>query len=390
MKSFCYFPNIHLQIKPSGVIKPCCRFDVEEAKKIQSTAESLDLLKSPHWEILRNQLSLGKPPLGCRKCVEEESLGVPSMRLKYDQMLSSYDFNDLDPEAIQLLDLEIGFGNLCNLKCRTCNSSLSSSWYDDDTLLSQSLPFHRHKPRRKIINANLDMHTRDSLKSVQSIKFTGGEPMLHTDFGKFLSLLIEAGRAAHTKLRLCTNASYIPKEATMSLLRRFKHVDISVSIDGYSQFNEYLRHPSNWQETLESLNFWKNQALAYDWTLTLCSTISAYTIEAITVLDSWWINWRPKEISKKFHILHQPAFSPMYTSPSIVPAIVVSKLLGGTNHKTTAYFNAKNATKNNVRNFLEFNAQLDNLRSESFEEVFPNLASHLNDWLAQADVNDAT
>ena len=147
----------------------------------------------------------GKKILGCEKCYAEEAHGCfkssgTSMRQWYNRQ-----YKDHQPGKIQLKYLEVSFGNYCNLSCRTCDSALSTSWYDDEVVLSSKYDI---KPNKKILDIPFNWTSND-FKYVNEIKFVGGEPMLNPNFYKFLQTVIESNNAKHIKLTVF-NVSYPP------------------------------------------------------------------------------------------------------------------------------------------------------------------------------------
>lgn len=381
MDSFCYLPNVHLQLKPNGIVKPCCRFDVAEAKKLAPPGSPLSALNSESWHQLRNELK-STPPAGCYKCVQEENAGLQSMRLRKSE-LARYEIQE---EEHRLLDLEIGFGNLCNLACRSCDSSLSSKWYEDDVFISSQPEFNRPRPEKRSINLGLENIPVSDLKHLKNIKFTGGEPILHEDFSLFLQSLVDANISSTVKLRICTNSSYIPREKIVNLLCQFSSVEISVSIDGFGEQNDYMRFHSQWKNTLEAVNFWKSLVQENpDWTMNLCATISAYSLESLSPLMSWWTGWLDSgsTLKTKYKVIFQPAYNPYYLAPSLLPKEVVALFPEIKNHHAGKYFNSSTATVANVAQFLSFTKLLDERRKESFSKVFPKLSEALNEWLTK-------
>lgn len=372
---FCAYPRFHLQVKPNGLIKPCCRFDVAEAEKFSPMPGDLGLLHSKSWEQLRLQMNQNQSHPGCYKCQQEESLGQISMRVSPDQAQAEWNIN---PDIIALQYLEIGFGNLCNLACRSCGSQLSSKWFEDDQYLAETFDQQRDVASKKIIDANLDFSDSETLSQLKLVKFTGGEPFLHKNFWVFLGELVKANVHQTVQLRICTNASFIPKSQNLDLLKKFAKVDISVSIDGHGQHNDYLRHHSVWEDTEAVLNQWKFIANQHpEWSLTLCTTISTYSIESYLPLRRWWEVF---SANQRYKVFHQPVFSPSYLSPAILPETVVNDLGDELPPVVKKYFSSKTSNNKNLANFYKYTRLLDEKRGENFSLVFPKLANQLKDY----------
>jgi hypothetical protein len=378
-KEYCAYPRFHLQIKPNGMIKPCCRFDVEVAKNYSvASGKTLDTLSSEPWSRLRKEMKEEQGHAGCYKCAAEEALGIPSMRTNMTGIERELAKNT--PEST-LSYLEIGFGNQCNLACRTCGSPLSSRWYEDDMYLKDHFRGKRDYAKRKIARANFDFSNKEALKKLKLVKFTGGEPFLQDQFWIFLEELADV-KNEECVLRICTNATTLPKAAHWSVFQQFKTVDISVSIDGYGSHNDYLRYPSKWKEVEVVLGSLKSLVLEKTgWTLSLCTTVSIYSVEAYADLKCWWDKFSNCGSPEKFRIVHQPVFAPSYLSPAILPLAAANKLLDDSNYGILKYFNGKLATRESLGSFVEFTTLLDRRRRESFASSFPRLHAALKDFI---------
>ena len=148
--SFCIFPFIGLNILPNGTAKPCCVFGTPLAAEGGEPMSVYEHSVTEIWnssdmlEIRRAMLS-GQPVSGCSYCYTQERAGRISRRREYTQgwLSGSDEFpnptqassDDIKAAARQLSLVlppgpewqDLDFGNLCNLKCRMCNSTYSSS-----------------------------------------------------------------------------------------------------------------------------------------------------------------------------------------------------------------------------------------------------------------------
>ena len=375
-ENFCVYPWFHLQVKPNGIIKPCCRFDVNELGEFSKGDDSLDLKKGESWQTLRKKMNKGEAPRGCYKCVEDERIGMESMRLDLNAAKKQFNYQG---EAVRLENLEVGFGNTCNLACRSCTSMLSTKWYDDDVYLQSQFSADRGVSKAKSVQAEIDWHDENIYKDLTYVKFTGGEPFLEKNFKVFLEELIKHSREKITYLRICTNASFVPRKSILELLEKFDNVELSISIDAYGLQNEYLRYPSRWEETEKTLMFWKEKLrVNKNWKMVLCATISIYSIESFPALESWWDEFSANVEGCRNKIILQPVYNPSYLSPSILPIEIVGALKSNSSSKILDYFSGKNANDENIGLFNEFTHLLDKRRDQSFSERFPLLAKEIN------------
>lgn len=306
--TFCILPFIHMQVKPSGQMKPCCRFEFHNAKYKDSTGEYLftphnlndqttlsDSQRSDVWEDIRQQLLKNQPVAGCSKCYNEEEASGFSMRTSENHLRNNNQQNgpSYDVSVPTIKYLEMTFGNYCNLKCRTCNGDLSSTWWEDENALVDSgkYPDRYFYIRNSTKNVNIPFKWMpEDFSNVEEIKFTGGEPMVHPDFIKLMDMLIEIDVAKNIKLDIFTNCSWIPGEKYLDRLRQFKKIVLSLSVDGVGPVNDYIRAPSKWETVDNAVTTWLNlentnrENIHVVWN----PTINIYNILNIKEMIEWW------------------------------------------------------------------------------------------------------
>jgi len=310
--TFCILPFVHMQVKPSGAMKPCCRFEFHNKEYLDSETEKKYVFdhynitkgtslsegqNSELWESIRQKLLNNETVAGCSKCYQEEATNGFSMRtsenkLRNDKNNSAPAFDVTKPT---IKYLEMTFGNYCNLKCRTCNADLSSTWWEDENALVAS---GRHKERELYLNShgqktmNIPFNwKKEDFVNVEEIKFTGGEPMVHPDFIKLMDMLIEIDVAKNIKLDIFTNCSWIPGEKYLERLKQFKRIVLSLSIDGVGKVNEYIRNPSKWDVVDNAVTAWleleesRRETINVIWN----PTLNVYNVSSIKEMFDWWI-----------------------------------------------------------------------------------------------------
>ena len=437
--SFCILPWIHLQNKPNGQIKPCCRFDHKhEDYKDPLTNKFIfdkfnvnkisynDAIFSKEWDQIRSDMIHGNKVSGCHKCYKENNYvtdfknitdGNFSMRLKENFLWNKnvHSTNIENNNVGKLRFLEFGLGNYCNLKCRTCANDLSTTWSEDEKILSGH--YEDRVVRNSVLNIN-KFWQKEDFKHVELIKFTGGEPMIHPNFLNLIEDIINAGNSENTTLQIYTNASWIPKEKILNKLNVFKQIEIYLSIDGTKKVNDYIRFPSKWSIVSKSALKWlehANKTKNYDIKWAPC--ISVYNVLDLHNMMEWWfqINLQVKgdnyykefnnnELVKKYlNIVLNVAYYPKYTSPSIITQkdLTIQNLIKEKNILFTRYFEKylkKNQqeqilsqfnhmykkvidavkikhSENELTTFLNFSCDLDKIRKQNFYKSLPQLSS---------------
>lgn len=441
-KTFCILPFIHIQVKPNGQIKPCCRFDFVHDDYINkdwslykkgmyhtfnqfniSNGSTLtEAMNSDLWNDVRNRMIAGDKVSGCRKCYAEESFHGSSMRITENHRRNN-NFQDKLSDSIEPLKikyLEMTFGNYCNLKCRTCAGDLSSTWYDEEILISKVYPGRYSSP--KILNIPFNWKPEDFI-DVEEIKFTGGEPMIHPDFIKLMDMLISIDIAKNITLEVFTNCSWLPKSKFLDRLVKFKLVKISLSVDGIGKTNDYIRTPSKWSVVNSVVDSWlSHEAKNPDQIqITWNPTINIYNILEIDQMIYWWDQkqnyhfpnspW-PNLVVKDdkedvtasfkliFNILQDPKYLSISNLPVSVKQVVLDKIdslkqkyglpktLGNVrkenfNKKLEAINGQLNADPNNemLNLFSSYTADLDKLRNQSIIDSIPVLYNELKEYV---------
>lgn len=463
-----------MQVKPTGQMKPCCRFEFHNKEYLtpernyyfdpHNVSKNSSLSQSQNselWENIRQKLLNNEPVAGCSKCYKEESISGFSMRTSENNLrndeLQDRPAYDVSKPIIKYL--EMTFGNYCNLKCRTCNADLSSTWWDDENALvntgNYSDRYYYIRTRTsKTISIPFNWQPEDFI-NVEEIKFTGGEPMVHPDFIKLMDMLIDIDVAKNIKLDVFTNCSWIPGEKYLTRLKKFKKINLSLSIDGVGSVNDYIRHPSDWATVDDATSAWLNlentdrDNIHVIWN----PTINIYNIETIKTMTEWWFeknnnidkDWMPRTVivnkklnhnelipagKFKFNVLQDPS----YLSLTILPDHFKNKIADEVQILITE-LNVKNKTltdslldildpidyhihlpssvlknpteifeehwfiqeirvklekiiknlkqtksrREDLHKFLMYTADLDRLRNENFEKIFPKLSKALND-----------
>lgn len=224
LSRFCVLPFCHLYVHPTGLAKPCCRFDVGTLKQvytIHSAEEILTVFYSAEWVEIRKAICEGKILPGCHKCYSEDRAGE-SYRSEVNRRagLTGGELPSGSPTIDyhaggepRITYLEFAPGNMCNLGCRYCETSLSSSWSDHNYVESEKRN-GESTPIKRALPSVLQMGRlpNNLVSSLTSVKISGGEPFLHRSFLDFLSGLDSSGRLGDVSLRIITNSSFIPRE----------------------------------------------------------------------------------------------------------------------------------------------------------------------------------
>ena len=289
-KTYCPLPFNHLYVHPTNMASVCCAFRKEgERESLPNIKEYKNLgdhLKHPFIKDIQQKMLKGEKVDGCATCYYAEEHGYESMREKEIATWHIETFRNFTPPDLEnpkLEFLEMTFGNYCNLACRTCHSDLSHSWIEDEEeLVKRGL---MGKVGNKRINIEKEWHP-DDFKDLQYIKITGGEPMLHPDFPKFMAQLEQK----NVYCFIFTNASWVPKKRIFDMLKDFKFLQVFLSVDGTGDVQEYMRHNAKWDTTHKSVRTWMEWSVTMPnvqvaWAPTWSLMNASYFVETC----NWWL-----------------------------------------------------------------------------------------------------
>lgn len=225
----------------------------------------MDVLNSKDAIEIRNALANGIEHPNCVKCWQEESSGLVSKRiLDYDQAIKKWGKEYADSDIVEPGLLEINLGTLCNLKCRICGPWASSRWNKE---YIQSQNEQEKENTRKLLKqwAGEGRYEEESktwkniekiLPYVKEIDMYGGEPFMIDQQWEVLQKSVDLGYCKNQILHFNTNGTHFD-EKNIDILKNFKHVEISLSIDGTEKQFEYQRYLAKWDEVYANLKKFK-------------------------------------------------------------------------------------------------------------------------------------
>lgn len=382
--TMCAYPWISLDITGTGEFKPCCFFSQSitdnRGNEFNAAHHTLkEVYNSQYMKDLRQQFRNGEKPGGCRRCWNEERDQVQSKRLllKHRFPLHSYDVNWEQDNIENLKLLSIAFGNICNLKCRICQSSNSSQIAIEDLSSVSKLEQKSHKSYQNLVKGRWIKNENNTLwdqlidpdLDLAYFDFAGGEPLLSLQHFQVLKHFIHLGTANKIELHYNTNGTVFPTEY-VDLWNNFKKVDIAVSIDNIDKRAELERNGCNWNEITANLQkFFKIKTESIKISLHL-----AISIQNVLYLPEicHWIESQQFD-SIHFSNLYYPSALNIQNLTPVAKNVVFNKLSNyQTNDTVLAKFISetvkivKGAKTSNGQDFCQFIKNLDQKRSENF------------------------
>lgn len=326
----------------------------------------------------------------CKVCYKTEETGR-SFRQEANALFGEHIADAVNDTSVdgtlhnfKMRYFDIRFSNICNFKCRSCNSGYSSLWEAEDIkhgILGERVG--------TIGNPELLEEVLTHVPYMDRAYFAGGEPLVTDEHYYILNKMIELGRT-DIKLIYNSNASILnyKKHDLLKMWKKFSQpVEFFASIDHYGSRAEYIRHGTKWsdvEKNLAKLKKSKSVKCSYTTTVTMLnySTFAEF-IEYMISRDLWPEgDWQVN-----------PVWNPQYLSPQALPVKVKREstkklltLLDTLSKKHSEYQHSLDGMRNlaemaNQQNtwrdirheFVSETNRLDAIRKESFSTTFPDL-----------------
>ena len=411
---FCPLPWNHIASHPAGYVTLCCEadhtglrsasyditdptiFDGQPSFYNLKFHNLTDVMNSDSFKAVRLKMLNGEEPEPCKGCYRKEERGLESKRTR-----ESKNFPTMTEELARTITQEDGsitprfefvelrLGNICNLRCVTCNPLSSSQWRSDYLKLAEKFDFLKDKyqmmdkgrfttwpigyadsnvfeldwPESDIFWNDLEQLSSD----LKVIYINGGEPTLIKKHWEFLRSLVISDRAKNIELNYSINMTNVPEYA-YGLWASFKKVRISCSIDAVGEKNTYIRYPTKWDDVQENYKKLRESKVE----VSITQTISALNYDS---LDEF------AEFFKGSYIHYNFVTDPAYYSPAIIPQEYRDELHKRYEATLPGYlqvqlvkaFGGVKTDETNQVTMLQVTKQLDTIRNTKFSETFPAL-----------------
>ena len=438
-KTFCPYPWIHVMTQPSGTVNFCCvangqiktddsfmEFDgmqTGDVLLLSKGGDMRDVWNSKHYKHIRRQMDTGERVVGCEPCYDLEDLGIPSYRENYikdwmgwhrnadeiERIIEKSRENDYHvDEPPQYLDFRLG--TLCNLRCRMCQSQNSSAIYkelkDDELYTQEERDFvvkHTHwndfsdYTQPWFDTPEFLESVEEWLPNVNRLYFTGGEPTIIQRTYWILEKCVELGIAKDIDLVFNSNMTNI-QPRFLDLLAKFRDVLMCLSVDGYAQYNEYIRSGSTWSIVDKHIRDYAQSEVVGN--ILFSPVVQIYNILNITELLDYAeeiTKFSGRRIDISFLMNNYPKCLDIRNLPKHVRVEGQKRLRDWLN--TSKYFkdderniatvegiikaledeNVNADAEKQMQIFKEYTELLDSKRDQSIKESIPDLWRMLND-----------
>jgi MoaA/NifB/PqqE/SkfB family radical SAM enzyme len=443
-EKFCPLPWIIQAIRNDGNLRACSNSHSSVSKGLLHKANGsvynagvdnlAEAYNSEDLKSLRLSMLENKTNPICARCDREEAQGVRSRR-KVESENWSHQFTIEDAKAITSIDgavstmpiyLDMRFGNKCNLKCRSCSPTDSSFWYEDHAELWGQTSFNDGNKKINLIregsklvedtemyrwyeNPGFWEQMFQRLQNVEQIHTVGGEPLLIDQHFTLLEKCIEMNIAHKITVEYNSNITVIPEKA-WALWSHFKRINIGASIDGVGRVNDYIRHPSKFENIFNNLKkIDQSPDNIFCW---IATTVQVYNAHHLPELMKWVVKNKFNKVQRflGMPILNcHPLHNPQFLSTKILPAPIkewISELYAECNvwmeENAHLYLEKEWAEatiihvkeilsayeahmqsedlSNLLPKFMTYTKGLDSIRKESFEHSIPELWEKLKPY----------
>lgn len=359
LDTYCALPWISAH-SWCGDVTPCCFWEGNGV--IADTAT--EAMTSEFYENIRTAMLAGKKVEGCKQCYKTEESGKTSRR---QRSVTQYG----RPTEIKLKSMDIGFDNVCNLKCRGCQSGASHLWHDDEIKMYGET-VHPTKYWSYLATANVD--------DLEFIHVAGGEPLLSTNFDKFAKQLIDSKLKKNLELSYDTNGTILPKNNILELIQQVANLRVGVSIDGLHGLQDYFRSGSNFADIIENLNFYKKlkKDRLGSTTLNIQITVNIYNVNTLSSMYEYF-----KEHHPEFNVNHRVLYWPEQLSIKNLPTDYKQELIPLFSNKelfSDVLLELQDNEKDLFDHFLNFHNKLDIIRKETLGDTNPMLSEYINNY----------
>lgn len=408
-ENLCIIPFIHLSTTTHGHIRPCCfstkRMSASgDASLANFGSSSLnEIWNGDDYKKLRMQMIANEKVTECRHCWDEEKAGKRSKRVKENHKYLAANRDIVSMSATQggivnkgPFHHDIRLGNLCNLKCRSCNPACSTvfekerqtKWSDSFFLKNENYIVGDNRWYKQ---SQFFENMEKAAKDTQTLYISGGEPLLIPEMHSMIEKLVRQGAAPNISLRFNSNLTILNLKF-LDLLQTFKSVEISASIDAVGGRLTYIRHPADWKNI--EYNFCELLQRYPKIELTVNCTVSVMNIFYLQEMYDWLRsveNKFGKPVPLSIDLVHDPLFLsikiiPKYFRPkvqSILKQLLNDNSLTKPEKKDIlSLFNlleeGEEYSLEEQNKFTVYMQELDRIRDENIRQSLPEVADILD------------
>ena len=342
-KVFCDKPFDHIYVHTNGKFRLCCttiqnvpsndKYTLFDASKHSIN----EYWNSDRIKTIRQNMIADRETLDCKKCYEQESQGIQSLRSTKgmnDFIKNTKNDGAYNPPATTM---QLQMGNICNLKCKMCSQMYSHMNGLELLDIGREDPDWLHWVKQQGANVNnwtnelgtkQEWYKNVELKNkmfqyisdnIMQLNVIGGEPTLIPEFYELFEYCDSQGTLKDKEITLVTNLTNTNPRMT-DWLPKLKRFSIWASVDGLGERTEYIRYPSQWNKILDSLNFYKKFLPGTENNITLSPAVQLLNIDQLDDIIKWWLQFAGGELNDNFGFTWlATVWYPLICNPAIAP-----------------------------------------------------------------------
>ena len=404
-KSFCSLAWRYAQVDlQRGKVKACCKTPFHRVAETDlSTLGTGALFNNPDFQARRRAMLDGAYPSACKSCWDHENAGVPSYRQTaganpiFATPSSAADAL-AEIRAAKPTHLELILATTCDLKCVYCDPDFSSAWEAEvrhhGLLPGQSATWDTARGSKEFVEAFWRWFD-EVVPTLRYVQFNGGEPLIQPQFHRALDRLL-AAMPNGMQVGMISNLNTPPDAFKRFMARLPELLDrfefrVAVSQEAVGARAEYIRFGLSWARFADNLE--RLTVALYPRPVHLAPTLSALNIGAFTEYIAH-IGQLAERTGAQFHwrpsIVHEPAhLSPLTLGKDATVWLAEAAeeaMRGGWTElrdwldAVAASYLADDAKPSGIPQIApEFLAALDERRSTSVAQVFPELSECIDD-----------
>lgn len=209
-------------------------------------------------------------------------------------------------------DWQIDLGNYCNSNCVFCGPDYSSRLAIEFKKLGliDQMPPRNWTDDGKAVDTFVEVLAQS--KKIVYLHFLGGETVITPAFKKILSRLVEKNLHKNISIGFTTNLTVWDDEI-IELLKKYKEVNLGMSVECFHPINDYLRWPSKVDGVFKTAERWIDIGKKENWLMQFRITPTVFSIAHIqTIYDYAYKNNIGVE---SCNFLHNPPFMRMSILP---------------------------------------------------------------------------
>ena len=434
--TFCVLPWIHFATRPNGDMRLCCSANasgagedhevglvkMENGKPANFGRETpMEAWNNDYMKSVRTTMLKGEIPASCRKCFEEEKVGVVSKRVwesadwsqdggvDMAELARQTTEDGIVPEELVYLDLRLG--HTCNIKCVMCSPHDSSKWVADHKKLIPVLqdPEVKRQMQWDRQEFNNKWHEKDTfweemyrqIPNLKQVYFAGGEPLMIKEHKEFIKEIVRQGYQDKILLRYNSNGLLVDQDL-IDLWSKFKKVKFAISMDASHERDEYIRYPTDWKTVEKTLHMLDNSPDNIH--VSLATAIQIFNIKHLPDFMKWKVesNFKKVNVSNSYggiqmggglvnmHLLYIPTFLSIQILPEKDKQEVRERFMEFKDWLWNNYRQDDDFWKHNPYGWKRWEAVLNHMDAQDNSHMLPGFKEYVNKLDKIRGLNAAT